>query len=92
MKLPLNCEVDYLNNFLELKDANELFDELYDVIKKLNFNPQTDDGKKYDVNFGKVMFLDQNLLDENKFPEEHWGPTKFWTDRLKTVKEKIEKI
>lgn len=90
MKLPLNCDVEYISDFLALEDANELFIELRDVIRLTNFLPQTEDGNKYNVNFGKVMFLDQILLDENRFSEQHWGPTKFWTNKLKSLKEKIE--
>lgn len=90
MKLPLNCEAEYCSNFLEKSDANALFFELNDVIKKIKYIPQTEDGNTYEVNFGKVMFLDQNLLDENRFPEQHWGPTRGWTNKLKTLKEKIE--
>ncbi|MFY0629669.1 MAG: alpha-ketoglutarate-dependent dioxygenase AlkB [Flavobacteriaceae bacterium] len=90
MNLPLNCDVEYLNDFLTLQEANELFTELNDVLKTTRYAPETEDGKKHDVNFSKIMFLDQNLLDEERFPVELWGPTKLWTEKLKTVKEKIE--
>ena len=90
MKLQLNCYIEYYKNFLELSLANELFMELISIVKNLNYRPQTENGETYNVNFGKIMFLDQNLLDENRFPEQQWGPTKPWTDKLKTVKEQIE--
>jgi len=90
MKLPLNCDVDYFSDFLELKNANELFAELHAIVKKISFNPITEDGISHDVNFEKVMFLDQNLIAENRFPEEHWGPSMGWTKNLKKLKESIE--
>ena len=90
MKLPLNCEVDYLSDFLDVNVANELFTELRDLIKEIEFYPKTADGRAYEVNFGKVMFLDQELLDEKVFPEEQWGLTRAWTPNLKILKEKIE--
>jgi len=90
MKLPLNTNVEYFSDFLTLSDSNELIVELNHIIKKTNYRPQTEDGKVYNVNFGKIMFLGQNLLDENKFPEQHWGPTRGWTKELKRLKEKIE--
>jgi alkylated DNA repair dioxygenase AlkB len=90
MKLPLNCEVDYFKGFLCLEDANDLFSELNNLLKNISFKPKTKNGKVYNVNFKKVMFIDQNLLDEKRFPEEHWGPTRNWTDTLKILKEKIE--
>ena len=91
MKLPLNCDVEYLSDFLTLSDVDELTLELNSVLKTINFLPQTEDGKKYVVNFEKVMFVDQNLLDEKRFTEQHWGPIKLWTNKLKVLKEKIEK-
>ncbi|WP_020536415.1 alpha-ketoglutarate-dependent dioxygenase AlkB [Lewinella cohaerens] len=90
MKLPLNCDVEYLSSFLNIYDANELFAELINIIKQTDFCPQTEDGKLFKVNFGKIMFLDKNLIDENKFPEQYWGATRRWTNKLKALKEKIE--
>jgi len=90
MKLPLNCNVEYLSLFFDKSDANELFIELMDLVKKTNFLPQAEDGKLFKVNVGKFMFLDQNLIDENKFPEQLWGPTRIWTNKLKKLKAKIE--
>lgn len=92
MKLPLNCKVEYFKDFLCLKEANDLFRELNNLLKNISYSPTTENGKIYDVNFKKVMFIDQNLLDEMRFPEEHWGPTKHWTDTLKILKEKIERF
>lgn len=90
MKLSLNCEVDYFSGFLEFSDANELFVELNEIVKKTNYNPKTEDGITHEVNFEKIMFLDQNLLVENIFPEQHWGPTRGWTNKLKWLKARIE--
>lgn len=90
MRLPLNGEVAYFKDFLQPSLANQLFDELIDLVKKLNYRPQTENGDTYNVNFGKVMFVDQNLLDENRFAEAHWGPTQPWTDTLKIIKDRIE--
>ena len=86
----MNCETEYIKDFLDPKDAKELFIELYSLVIDLKFSPQTVTGETYEVNFGKIMFLDQNLLDENKFPEQHWGPTMNWTDKLTSLKHKIE--
>lgn len=54
MKLPLNSEVEYFSNFLELVDVDELFFELNDIIKKTNFNPITEGEITYEVNFKKL--------------------------------------
>ena len=92
MKLPLNCEVNYYDNFLKPKEAEAIFSELNELMKKINFNPKTVDGRKYEVNFGKIMFVDQKLIDGNKFPEEIWGTTRGWFGEIRKLKEKIEKF
>ncbi|MCW5518142.1 alpha-ketoglutarate-dependent dioxygenase AlkB [Muriicola sp. Z0-33] len=90
MKLPLNCEAEYHSDFLELKEAEDLFFELNEVMKKISFYPQTVDGKKHNVNFGKLMIIDQYLFDQNRFPEKYWGVTRVWFGKLIKLKEKIE--
>ena len=90
MQLPLNCEVTYLPNFLTTKEAAVLFSTLLEIIKTTSYTPQSADGKTYAVNFNKVMFLDQDLLDNKQFPEKIWGPTRPWFHQLSIVKEKIE--
>ena len=90
MQLPLNCEATYYKEFLESQEAQNLFMKLMELMKQVSFNPQTVDGKKYDVNFNKIMFVDQDLLEENKFPEEQWGAVRGWFEDLKRVKVKIE--
>jgi len=90
MKLPINCEVDYFRGFLDLEDAKGLYLELSELVKELNYIPQTESGISFEVNFKKIMFLDQDLIGENKFPEEQWGPTRVWTSKLKRLKVKIE--
>ena len=90
MKLPISCEAEYFKGFLDLNDAKNLFNELHKLAKKTKYTPQTVDGTIYEVNFGKIMFIDQNLFIENRFPEKHWGPTKIWTNKLRVLKEKIE--
>lgn len=92
MKLPLNCEVNYYDDFLELKEADALFFELSKLMQKISYAFRTEDGKKHPVNFGKIMFVDQELIDENKFPEEHWGATKVWFGALRNLKEKIQEF
>lgn len=92
MKLPLNCEVEYIAGFLDFKEAQDLFLELSDVVNQTFFHLPSEKGKRVDFNFGKVMFVDQNLLDENRFSEEHWGITMGWFGSLKKLKDKIEKF
>lgn len=90
MKLPLNCEAAYFEDFLDPTEAKALFTELNSVMQSIKYAPRTIDGKTYEVNFGKVMFIDQNLHEGNRFPEAYWGPTKVWFSNLKKLRERIE--
>ena len=90
MKLPLNCEANYYESFLSSEEAQILFIKLNQLIQKTTFTPQTINGKSYHVNFGKIMFVDQELI--NNFPEEHWGPTSVWFKELRKVKDKIQQL
>ncbi len=92
MRLPLNCEVEYYDQFLNEKESKDLFYELKDVLEIIDFKPQTEEGKLFEVDFDKMMFADQNLIDENRFPEELWGVTKVWSNGLNSLKEKIQKF
>lgn len=92
MKLNLNCEVSYHKDFLSAAEINELFKELNEVLKDINYTPETMDGVAYTVNFNKVMFLDKELLVKDKFPESHWGPTRKWSKTLNKLKRKIEEF
>ncbi|MEQ8909993.1 MAG: alpha-ketoglutarate-dependent dioxygenase AlkB [Vicingaceae bacterium] len=92
MKLPLACEIDYYPNFLSSAEANTLFDDLSEIVEVVCFKPQTSDGKEFEVSYTKITFLDQDLLDENKFPEIIWGPTQLRTHKLNRLKNKIESL
>ena len=90
MKLPLNCEAEYHEGFLDLQEANALFSQLSQILEEIAFQPETIDGRKYEVNFGKIMFIDEELMEKKAFPEQFWGPTKVWFAELRKLKEKIE--
>ncbi len=92
MNIPLNCEVDYIQDFLSIESANELFDFLFNNFDLSVRTIQTIDGRSYPTDFGKIMFMDQNLIDEGKFPKEYWGATAPWPDQLIPVKEKVEQL
>jgi alkylated DNA repair dioxygenase AlkB len=92
MKLPLNCVAEYYKDFLSTEEASNLFSELSQLVQDTSFSPQTINGEVYQVNFGKIMFMDQELLNQNKFPEKQWGPTRSWTQDLAAVKNKIEAL
>lgn len=90
MKLPLNCEAEYLEKFMTPSDADALYAELNQLLENTQYKPQTIDGINVEVNFNKIMFIDQELKDANKFPEQFWGPSRVWTNKLRDLKQQIE--
>lgn len=90
MKLPLKCDVDYFKEFLDQSEAKELFDELLQIAQNQIFQPKTHTGEIIPVNFVKTMFLEQELFDQNIFPEQVWGPTQPKSKNLQKLTQKIE--
>ena len=83
MKLPVNCSVEYINDFLSESDSKNLYEELIEVFKidQLRTKIITNDGVTYTDN-GKLMFIDEALFKANKFPEAHWGKSAIWSAKL----------
>ncbi|MEM9835730.1 MAG: alpha-ketoglutarate-dependent dioxygenase AlkB [Bacteroidota bacterium] len=92
MRLALNCEAAYHDDFLTEPEASDLFGELLQVVQQIHHEPSTVDGTRCKVNFGKVMFIDQQLMDKNVFPEAHWGATRIWFGRLAKLKARVEEF
>lgn len=93
IKLPLNCEVNYLKGFLSNSESALLYQELIALFKidtlftKINVSGETIISKT-----GKIMFLDKELFETNKFPEEIWGKTSIWSKTIIDIKNRVEII
>ena len=90
MKQPLNCELHYYQEFIPPAEARELYAELHALVSAMRYQPQLADGSSQQLDFGKLMFLDQELLDSNRFPQEYWGPSLPWTENLSSLRKRIE--
>ena len=90
MDLNLSCEASYFSEFLTQKESNSLFNHLIDTLDLTNTALTLGTGEATSVNFGKHMFMDQNLFDENKLPAQIWGKTSVWSEQIKLIKEKVE--
>jgi len=78
-KIPLNCEVEYVQNFISKEEA----DLLYEVLKEL---PWENKGMKRDT----VLFGDEGVqYNYGKGYDEEATPL-VWTKELKQIKEKVE--
>lgn len=91
MKLPLKCEAEYIKDFLDAESADSLFQSLYSIVEHSSFSIEVAGGQTYTPDYLKIMFVDKNLKEANKFPEQIWGTVSNWTTELRSLKEKIEK-
>ena len=92
MKLNLNCSVEYIQSFLSKNDCDELFNELL-TYKELTtpLKIKMNNGEYFQEKYGKMMFLDEELFENGKFPELVWGPNKIWSEKMAFLKKSIEK-
>ena len=89
MKQPLNCELHYYQEFIPPAEARKLYAELHALVSAMRYQPQLADGSSQQLDFGKLMFLDQELLDSNRFPQEYWGPSLPWTENLTSLRKRF---
>ncbi|MEM7086736.1 MAG: alpha-ketoglutarate-dependent dioxygenase AlkB [Bacteroidota bacterium] len=91
MKLDLNCHVEYFDSFLKITESVELYNHLLTYTQLTNkFTLALTNGENYQENYGKMMFLDKNLFEENRFPESLWGPNHIWSDKMALVRDRIK--
>lgn len=90
-KLDLNCEAFYHETFFEREEANQINDYL-STIQSLT-KPQEVElatGEIFTLPNGKIIFSDQDLIDQNKFPENIWGKSFAWSPLMLKIKDKVE--
>ncbi|KGL63803.1 alpha-ketoglutarate-dependent dioxygenase AlkB [Polaribacter sp. Hel1_85] len=91
MKLDLNCNVALFNSFLKNAEAIELYNELLTNSKlTTKFSLLIENGERFEEDYKKMMFIDQNLFGENRFPKSIWGENQVWSPKMKLVKDRIE--
>ncbi|GGK52222.1 MULTISPECIES: alpha-ketoglutarate-dependent dioxygenase AlkB [Flavobacteriaceae] len=91
MKLDLNCKAEYFDSFMNISESIELYNELLTYNKLTSkFTLEMANGERYQENYGKMMFIDRNLIQEKRFPESIWGPNQIWSDKMTLVKDRIE--
>jgi len=83
--------IDYDNHFLTKNEADKLFHHLL-TFQQLTRMMQLEisGGEKITYNFGKMIFLNEELLTNNAFPESIWGNTIAWSKEMLSVKKRIE--
>lgn len=91
MKLPLRCTVDYINNFLNTSEAQALFNELINnyQIDKARMVKEAG-GKLIETDGFKIIFLTQDLKNQNSHPEEIHGKSFVFNGEMAKLKKKVE--
>ncbi|MGG6229651.1 alpha-ketoglutarate-dependent dioxygenase AlkB [Tenacibaculum sp. SDUM215027] len=91
MSTRLNNVISYSPNFLTEKDAANLFQQLTSLSELTNMMEMklpSDEVIKY--NFGKMMFVDSDLIKKDVFPKSAWGNVIEWPEYMLPVKKQVE--
>ncbi|NHN24373.1 alpha-ketoglutarate-dependent dioxygenase AlkB [Flavobacterium jejuense] len=93
MKLPLNCIVEYIDDFLNPTDAIALYDTLIN-----NYNIDKSQliieagGKTIATDSFKILFATERLIDLNSHPENIHGKVYVWSGIMKKLKMQVEAL
>ncbi|MEM1321525.1 MAG: alpha-ketoglutarate-dependent dioxygenase AlkB [Bacteroidota bacterium] len=89
MSTPLNCHLEYHPNFLSKQEAQALYREIYQDYQIAELTKQQVGNQTFTLPHGKLMFIDQQLQETGAFPEEQWGRSVVWSERMREVKERV---
>lgn len=93
MSTNINNVISYSPNFLTEKDATELFKQLTILSELTNMmEMKLPSGDVIKYNFGKLMFVDSDLMRKNVFPKSDWGNVMEWPKYMLSVKKQIEEL
>lgn len=93
MRLPLNCTVDYISDFLTKEETAELYSLLINQyqIDKARILIEAG-GKLITTDSFKILFLTEELIEQNSHPEEIHGKRYAFRGKMAELKKKIEKL
>lgn len=92
MRLPLNCKVDYIEDFLDPAEADTLYQTLMEEyhIDESRMVIEAG-GKLIKTDSFKIIFLTDRLIEENAYPERIHGKVFPWTGAMAKLRENVEK-
>lgn len=93
MRLPLDCTVDYMSDFLNKNESQALYAALIDQyeIDKARLI-KVAGGRLIRTDSFKILFLSDRLISINSHPEEIHGKSYPWKGKMLTLKNKIERF
>ncbi len=93
MRLPLNCSVDYLAEFLTPQEAQDLYHLLINQYQLAKAQLIIEaGGKMIATDSFKILFSSDRLIQVNSHPESVHGKVYPWTGLMEKLKEKVEKL
>ena len=92
MRLDLNCEVDYLSDFLTQVESIELYNHLSEYSQLTDMMTTNALGPSLSLNFGKMTFLDKELIASGKYHRSHCHNVFEWSGLMSKIKNRIEKL
>jgi hypothetical protein len=93
IKLPLDCDLTYIENFFSDEEAWRLYHLLIQEYQL--------DQKRFILDYGdhqivtdsfKILFADQDLIDRNSHPEHIHGKSYVWCDAMQELKTRVQKV
>lgn len=93
MRLPLNCTVDYISDFLSKAEADELYRSLIDQyqIDKARLIIEAG-GQMIETDSYKIIFVTERLLEMNSHPENIHGKNFVWEGAMATLRKRVEDL
>jgi hypothetical protein len=91
MKLPLKCEAEYFQDFLTKTESEQLYNHLITDFNLADANSfRLQNGDLIKLNFGKTIFMDEDIFNKNLLPSSIWGNTAVWSEKMRALKRKVE--
>ena len=87
--LDLEAHVEYIEDFLTPEEARDIYQHIYKEFNIDQYRLKLRDGFS---DFGKIMFIDKDLHDSNRLPDFAYGKSFIWSDKMASLKDKIESL
>lgn len=93
MKLPLNCSVDYIKDFLSSEEATELYRILIEEYQLDQARLIVKNGEKMMATDSfKILFATEKLIQAESHPESIHGKNFAWSGLMLTLRKRVEKL
>ncbi|GAB5525653.1 MAG: alpha-ketoglutarate-dependent dioxygenase AlkB [Roseivirga sp.] len=93
MKLPLNCEIEYLSEFLSKIESEQLYHTLLNEYHLDKARLIVDvGGRKIETNSYKILFATERVIAQKVYVESVHGKVFKWAGLMQEIRERIEQF